>query len=59
MYTTGGAVVGAAGVAAATLPLTGIGYAAWLLLAFVLLVAGFAALRTASHVAQPRGDLTK
>jgi hypothetical protein len=59
MYTKGGAAVGAAGVAAATLPLTGIGYAVWLLLAFVLLVAGLAALRTARNASWPRGDHTK
>jgi hypothetical protein len=48
MYSKSGAVVGAAGAAAAALPNTGIGYAAWLVLAFVLLVAGFAAIRTAT-----------
>ena len=48
MYTKGATAVGAAGVAAAVLPNTGIGYAVWLLLAFVLLVAGFATVRTAA-----------
>lgn len=56
MYTKGGAVVGAAGVGAATLPFTGIGYAGWLLLAFALLVAGFALLRTARVASWPRAD---
>ena len=58
MYTTGGAVVGAAGVAA-VLPNTGFGYAGWLLLALALLVAGFAVIRTARYAPQPRGDVTK
>ena len=47
MYTKTGVAAGVAGATAAALPNTGIGYAAWMVLAFVLLVAGFAAIRTA------------
>lgn len=54
MYGKGGAVVGA-GAAAAVLPNTGFEYAAFLVLAFVLLVLGFAAIRTAAMKSEQTG----